>query len=328
MTTIMIRSTKQLLALCATVLFGSAFFGCSSTTAPTTTADAPTNVMVSSRSSSSIAVKWRRGTTDLSPDTIMATPVTGGTTTGSAMVTLAVSATDTMGVLVGLADGQLYNITVNGGGGTSAAITWAPADRLPTSGTWRIYETADNTPGHFSGLILSGANAGPASTVGANKAQIDLVLASDVAAGYPFISLASPDVTSLTGLTSGKATSLSASAPYVAGGLDAQWFSQSDITTGIPTSTRTTVASPDSTNHGASMCFNLATGDNPPHYVRVEVIPQPLNNNYLWNVVSSSGTPFRYVDVKVSYQTVAGVGYASRGVPMLFSNAPRKAATH
>ena len=286
--------------------------------------DPPVNVMVNSRNSESVAVRWNRGATDVGPDTIVATPTGGGSRSGSPTVQVPVNPGDSAGVVTGLVYDQFYNFSVLGAGGTSAAITWSAADRLPINGAWRIYASPRNLPGLISGLIAG--FTGPISLTGANAQNVDFVFAIDSQAGYPFLSICSPSVTSLTGISQGRRTSMSTTAPYVKGGLDAEWFHQNDLTASIPAGAGSAinVVSLDTLNNGASMVFSFLTADN--HYGRLEVVPQL--NGRLWGATSFGGQLDFFIDVRVSYQSLGGFGFARRGLPTHSGNDERNVAHH
>jgi len=112
---------------------------------------APTNVRVSTRSETAIAVRWSKASGDTVAVTgydVIATPATGG-----AAVT--VTATDTITTVSGLTSGTVYTFTVKAKSGSnmssaSNGVMWAPAKRTTVSG--KMYVSASSLG---SGLNLS-----------------------------------------------------------------------------------------------------------------------------------------------------------------------------
>ena len=136
---------------------------------PSGTPMAPTNVRVSTRSETSIAVRWSRPSADTVVATgydIIATPATGSP------ITVSASATDSITTVTGLTEGTVYTFTVRTKAGSnmssaSNGVMWAPAKRTTVAG--RMYVSASS---QGSGLNLStGANL----TI-ANGGQWDLCL--------------------------------------------------------------------------------------------------------------------------------------------------------
>src|SRR5205085_5197665 len=93
---------------------------------------------------------------------------------------------------------------------------WAPADLTASNTTsFRLYETADVTSGHLSGLVL-----GPVSSVlsvndASAASKIDLVLATDPSINLPQISVQSAHLV----ITGGRATDIDDTIRAVVGGL-------------------------------------------------------------------------------------------------------------
>lgn len=137
---------------------------------PSGTPMAPTNIMVSTRSANSIAVKWSRPAADTVTVTgfdVIATPSGGTPITATSNL-----GTDTMLIVSGLTEGTVYTFTVRAKAGSnmspaSSGVMWAPAKRTTSSG--KIYVSASSLG---SGLNLaSGANL----TI-ANGGQWDICL--------------------------------------------------------------------------------------------------------------------------------------------------------
>lgn len=128
---------------------------------------APTNVRVSTRTETSIAVRWSKAVGDTINVTgydVIATPATGSAIT--------VPSTDTTVVVSGLTSGTVYTFTVKAKSGStlssaSNGVMWAPAKRTTVAG--RMYVSASSLG---SGLNLS---TGGNLTI-ANGGQWDLCL--------------------------------------------------------------------------------------------------------------------------------------------------------
>ncbi|MBL8005073.1 MAG: fibronectin type III domain-containing protein [Candidatus Kapabacteria bacterium] len=136
---------------------------------PSGTPMAPTNVLVSTRSETSIAVRWSRPSADTVTATgydVIATPASGSP------ITVSASGTDSIATVTGLTEGTIYTFTVRAKAGSnmsaaSSGVMWAPAKRTTVAG--RMYVSASS---QGSGLNLAtGANL----TI-ANGGQWDLCL--------------------------------------------------------------------------------------------------------------------------------------------------------
>ncbi len=319
------RIITHLSTLALVAGMGAFATSCTPTNTPVTTGDGiPTGLKVNSLSNTSIGVTWQRNS-DVNADTVTATP-----SNGSAPILTYAASGQASAVINGLTDGQAYAITVHSSGGTSAATTWAPADR---SGPFTLYETSDNTSGHFSGLDLDFNNVHTVS-VGGGNATADVVLASDTsAAALPSgIFLGSAGVQG-TGIAPGvaKVTLFNYQSVLVNGGLDSDYYS-SDLSglilgTSLIDPTATTSADFNGTtatslgandpNHDAIIRVKTQSG----HYVRIDVIRQPTG--LLWKTVNG----FNAIDVKVSEQSVAGEPYAARGTKFYPNpNIPRQSS--
>lgn len=122
---------------------------------PPTAPNAPTGLMATSRSATSIGLKWTAPATGVTPTgySIKYTPV-GGTAQ-----TMDVATTSTTADITGLVEGTIYTITVSAKNSTavstaSSAVMWAPAKRL--TGTFKIYSSKSTTNG--SGLRFNPAD--------------------------------------------------------------------------------------------------------------------------------------------------------------------------
>lgn len=322
-TTSMNRFTNRILALASVAMLGFGIASCTSTTEPIATVDAPTNVMVSVRSSDSIAVMWTRGTTDTSSDIIVATPVAGGSINDAANAVSFTVATKSTGTIGGLKLGQFYSIAIQGGNGTSAAVTYATSMRAPSSGLWRLYETGDKRAGHPSGIVLSNkatSAQGPISVgaSNANRTDADLVFASDAGAGFPFISFVSPSVTSLSGVSAGRSTKFSNQISTTTAGLNGIWHN-TGIESQIPSGTSLINVLSVDTATNRPLVFYVLTAD--ANYCAVEVVPQTKDGQIFGvDIDGTTGITYRFVDCRISYQSVANAGYVSRGGQLFFSN--------
>ncbi|MFA6978484.1 MAG: hypothetical protein WC209_04085 [Ignavibacteriaceae bacterium] len=149
------------LFLAASIIFSIVFFSCTdSTTDPTTPTNDTGSVFV--QSSPSGAQIWIEGTNSnkLTPDTVTNLSV------GSKNVKLVFVGTSLRDTTV------QTNITKNG----VASLNITAALDTALFGPVRIWETADNTSGHYSGLMLSSGQ--PLSVAGSNKQSTDIYYSS------------------------------------------------------------------------------------------------------------------------------------------------------
>jgi hypothetical protein len=274
----------------------------------------PKDLEVNSLSSSQITATWTRDGSDATTDTLIATNA-GGTIVASA---IALSPSN-KATLTGLSPGVLYKITVGSRGGRSSSVEWATATR---SAKITLYETADPTSGHPSGLIFGDPSgvARAASVSGADSLLIDLVLATDNTSPYPYLSLQSANVVG-SQIWNGRAT-VFGDTTYVitesgGNGLNAQYFSSgfnNEFNAGHNYFDKF-----DELNQtkGSSIVLFMKTGLIPPHYARVEIIPQA--NGLLWKNVGS----YRAIDVVVSYQPMSDKAYAGRPGAIRGHDAPK-----
>lgn len=280
------------------------FTGCTEEDGPTN-GNGPTNVEVTAIDESRISVRWTRESGDASPNTIIATPVGGG-----AAITENIGAGLSTGIIDGLTPNVKYTIQVESStNNLSTGVEWATATR---SAKIRLWETADNTAGHFSGLVLGNpgeatSSAHSASTIGAEKLDIDLVLASDTSLlNLPYMTLQGADVDG-SGIIGGRATRLGNVVNAITAGLDGDFYSTSfsdQFNLGVN-------FVPFPQNASDPLVILVKTADNPSHYARVEVTKQP--SGLVWGE-GPAPENYRYIDVVVSYQPIAGVAYAGRPV--------------
>lgn len=197
----------------------------------------------------------------------------------------------------------------------ATAITWATATK---ASNLTIYETADNTSGHGSGLVLGDGTTRVASVLGADATKLDLVLASNSAITLPFLSLVAPSVSSLTGITGGRQTVFDTNVYQIGGDASNQQFTTTIAGT-FPTS-GSLIANqfdiPDGDFKDTSVVLLVYTADN--HYARVEIIPQTNPSNpsksLLWKDVPIATAPYsvRAIVVNAWYQPTVGWGYVGR----------------
>lgn len=204
------------------------------------------------------------------------------------------------------AAGDSSKVTVSSSSpGSLTFIEWAPAT---SGGIFRLYETADLTAGHPSGLVL-GPTPMVLSVGDANAAtMIDAVLATDNTIATPFISLVAPNVAGSQVTGSNRSTRFSTTASAVNGGLAMQSLN-ADFASQV-SATRNYFDITPTTHNGSSEIVYAKTIDN--HYSRIEIIPQAtstfggVSGNFLWG---DGGTPSRrFIDVNVTYQPTAGLG--------------------
>ncbi|MFI5264014.1 MAG: hypothetical protein ACHQM6_05830, partial [Candidatus Kapaibacterium sp.] len=214
--------------------------------------------------------------------------------------------TGTVRVFWKRAAGDSSQVTPNAVEGSTASantIVWAPAN---LTSAIRLYETSDlNNP---SGLVL-----GATSTTAflSSPQNIDLVLATiPGASSPPFVSLQAADITGGVG-AGGKKTDLVTTGHHP-GGFAMDIETAPDIT-GLFISGEDRFIDFPLRNFGdSSVFFVVKTADNPPHYARIEIIPQPQSSTtpgYLWG---DSPTNKRFADLNVTYQHTASWGYVGR----------------
>lgn len=253
-------------------------------------------VAFSSLNQNSIAIRWKSlgaGTAY----TISAIPKGGGSVA-------TVKTTNTFAVLQGLDPNKIYSITIGTLAGTTDAVDWAPAYRQPDGSgqAFRLYETRDNTTGHYAGLVLSSVNPHTASVVGAEAQSIDFVLAYDPSAPSPYLSVVSPSLTSLSNIANGRSTQIANNTFLVNGGLDSDYY-QSPISELFGGDAN--YVSLTEFNQGSSLIIPFLTADG--HYGRLEILPQ--SNGQLYGLDAKSN---KFVDVRVSYQAMLNTPYAGR----------------
>jgi len=258
-----------------------------------------------SLSESSIALRWK----DLGAGTqytVSAVPTGGGSV-------ISFKTTETKALLQNLKSNTIYKITIGTLAGTTKAMEWAPAYR---TGVIRLYETNDNTPGHNAGIVITGVGTHAASINGPERQLVDFVLVTDHTAPAPYLALASASVTALTGITDGRVTAISDVTYLVDGGLDVDYYTkgiESLFTLSNPANFATLVED----NEGSSLILPFLLADN--HFGRLEIMTQA--DGKLYGVDSKNN---KFIDVRISYQTITGKGYVSRPRPTRGITAPLK----
>lgn len=276
-----------------------------------------TELSANSHSSTSVNVRWLGGSAS---DTLIATA--GANVLRFTGVTSATIDNKTyyMARATGLAPNTNYVFSVNNAAGTSAGtITWAGAMRWPSEAnpdaTVQLWETADPSPNHPSGLIIDGTGISAISTESADSASIDMVLAWNDPTTAPGnqgvpVSLVSPGITG-SGIIVNKRTYFGNAAYNVAGGLDNDYYTApvtSLITTGNGGITGVDLAprAAGSEALNTSLIVPFLTEDG--HYGRIELVPDPVTGQ-----VYTSVAGIESIKVRVSYQTQANTGYVGRG---------------
>ncbi len=180
-------------------------------------------------------------------------------------------------------------------------ITWATASY--TAGL-TLYESADNTAGHNSGLIL-GIPSKTSTISGTAGLGVDLILATDNTIPLPQLEIRSPDAQ----LTGARTTYLSNGAYIVGGGANNNFFS-SDITSQIdfvsPVNVYDIPAAGGVGSDSSAIILVRAQG----HFARIEIVRDPVTGK-LWRDTGGASST-RYIVVNVFYQTTTGWGYVSR----------------
>jgi hypothetical protein len=179
----------------------------------------------------------------------------------------------------------VYTLYVNSTEALSEHIQWALSKRY---GPRRVTEG--------EGIDLASGNVMSAA---ADPSPVDVILATDPTS-VGLVSLISPAFTKLSKLTHGRNTQFSDF--YVYGqALDSIYF-QRDLSTKFDSDVN--MIELDEEYH-PSLIFQVLTADK--HYAQIGVIPQP--NGHLIGIDASK---HRFVDLQVSYQTIANLPYAGR----------------
>ncbi len=268
----------------------------SSTALGYTVPGVPTNVMFNSLSASTIGVKWSRGVNDTATDTIVA--MNAGTVAATVIVPYSTTVTDSMGMLSGLSEGLVYQISVHVSTGISDTGTWMTVERA--SGI-KIYEMSDTLPGDPRGLQLT--KDGTQSITLPNAIIPDFVLdtiaGADTNVEFDPSFLANP---------LWDTTKINPNYNFIRGGLDSNYDStnySSDALTN--TVTKIPLTTPNDSSSLVLVCQTV-TND----WARIEIVPDPTNPTRLYSIASDG---FKYITVNVSFQATPGLPYAGRGHP-------------
>ncbi|HYM20995.1 MAG TPA: hypothetical protein VEW28_08330 [Candidatus Kapabacteria bacterium] len=288
----------------ASLLGGILLTGCTSdnTTNPTPTDNRSKQISGSSDT---------RGTvTGLTPNQLYTFSVSGS----AAATTIAgVSATDDKSITVfwtrGTGDNgpdTIFYQAVSTPVSTAGTITWATAYKTSSK---NIYETSDPSPGHPSGLIVSGNTTQTAPLDTADKKNIDLVLLTDATVPGSNISLVSSNVA----YTGGRTTFFGTNSYLVHGGADNLFFS-GDITSFVPVSGGSTtnfydIPSANVGDSSAVLLVNVLSHTTPgaTNFARIEIVPDGTTHQ-LYTIAGSH----KYITVNVWAQPTVGWGYVSR----------------
>lgn len=279
---------------------------------PSGTPMAPTNILVSTRSETSIAVRWSRPSADTVTATgydVIATPASGSP------ITVSASGTDSIATVTGLTEGTVYTFTVRAKAGSnmsssSNGVMWAPAKRTTVAG--RMYVSASS---QGSGLNLAtGANL----TI-TQGGQWDLCLDDkdgNILVGSPGVS----GYVSQTGLPlfpNGQEAKLVriGTRVYTANSLNDIWENTSFGTAQGDNNPQyaedlINLSSPvyNPANGGVGFIAAVFTGTNnttPVNFAKVLIKTNTAKTSY----VQGSGND-RYVEVEVSYQSSQNTPYA------------------
>ncbi len=180
-------------------------------------------------------------------------------------------------------------------------ITWATAAK---TASLNLYESADLTPGHNSGLIL-GTTSTTGSISGTSGLGVDLILATDNTIPLPQLELRSPDAQ----LTNARTTYFSNGAYMVGGGATNNYFT-TNITSQInivsPVNLYDIPAAGAVGSDSSAIILVSAQG----HFARIEIVRDPATGK-LWRDTGGASSK-RYIVVNVFYQPTTGWGYVSR----------------
>lgn len=182
-------------------------------------------------------------------------------------------------------------------------ITWATAAK---TSSLSLYESADLTPGHNSGLVL-GTTSTTASIAGTSGLGVDLILATDNTIPLPQIELRSPDAQ----LTGARTTYFSNGAYMVGGGASNNFFT-TDITNQIDTASPVNFYDIPAKGAAGSDSSAIILVSAQGHFARIEIVRDTLTGK-LWRDTGGASSK-RYIVVNVFYQPTTGWGYVSRPI--------------
>ncbi len=264
---------------------------------------APTGVQVSTRSNTSIAVRWTKAT----GDTVVATgyEVIAQAGPTATPITRPAAVGDSLEfVFTGLTEGVVYDFTVKALSGTrtsaaSAKVLWAPAKRTTMSA--RMYVSSSSLG---SGLNLATGESftiadGDKWDICLDDKDNNLLVGSPGVSGYVNNSFQFPNgkdakIVRIRNVTK-RATSLDEiwETSSLGNALDSSTFKEQLFDLG-------TFAASDG---GLGFVVGILTATNTLNYAKVLVKSNGVN------FVQGSGTG-RYIDVEVSYQSAANTPYA------------------
>ncbi len=260
-----------------------------------TIADVPSSLMVNAMSATSIGAEWTRGSGDFGTDTIIA--MNGTTVVGTA------TSTTSSGVVSGLTEGTLYTITIHNTTTTATPINmnWETAERTPLI---KIYEKKDPNAGEPSGLVLAENGTTAISITGALNADFVLDDDASLPAGISFEAGAffNPQWND---------TKVNPNATYVVGGLNND-YRATDYSQDIIAASDNSYNLPNDAGYGAKGSAVLTCQTASGNLALIEIIPDATTGQ-LYSIDNSSGTPYKYITVNVSYQSMVDAPYAGRG---------------
>lgn len=265
---------------------------------PIVAPNAPTNMMASSKSATSVNLKWTASTSESSDDfCCYVLNVTGGATVAPIEVTKG----QTTYTVQGLEEGTVYTFSLkakNTDGSLSAAATinWSPASRFEENENGdpiKIYESASD---FGSGLVVYDKDSklprsakvsdGKYWTLGLYTKDNQILLGSPTLLSYSYGS--APSVTEIADVITG-ITSLDDI--YDSQALTSKTFSAKTI---------------DLTNYNSNIAFVIRyklEGNTEYNYAKVLV--KYVNGSFLQGTADN-----RYVEFILSFQTKTGVPYA------------------
>ena len=274
---------------------------------PDTVAPA-TNVEAVSLNATDIGLQWTASTTANATYEVTATDPTG-TEVGT------VTITGTTAVVTGLTDGTTYTFSVVAVVGTdksdAATVIWSPAVRLTSdakvTGAIRIYSKA--VVGKGSGIVIDGTGAYNASVAGtpANNpdlAKIKLIADLDLVAST--IRIGAPEsFTDFTNVANFRTDVQISDATSPSTGLDT-WYRSASLEGLFATGNTGNFDLQDAQTGGSGVAFAVRWGQAGSYkYARVYMVPGSNGN-----LIQMDSNQDEYVEIQISYQSVAGVPYA------------------
>ena len=293
-------------SLALATLGGLLFSSCTNSTSPNNpVVGAPSNVMASSTSATSISIEWTRGSSDTGPDTIIVSSANATTTTPT-------GATDSKATLTGLSEGTPYTITVASTGGRSS-ITWMTAQRYTGI---KIYETSDPSPLDPSALVLASNATDAIAESAATNADFVLKTESSVSSGISLEAGAVIDGSWNDNKVNGRGD-------YIVGGLSNDYRS-TDYTQDMDTASVNAYDVPNDAVYATKGSRVLIVKQQDPalgtHLALIEIVPDAATGK----LYSTNASGYKYITVNISYQSVVNQPYAAR--PIFHGLVPKRLA--